>query len=306
MVRDAMQGLELMREFGDELEEHMKMREQLVLAEKLFDMPLTSYPELGTVEASMKKLSQIYDVYKGHVDAVASYSSMLWSELDINKMTQSTEDVMLSLKKLKHLKTVPTYEMVEHTIQGFQHSLPLMADLKSEALRKRHWDQLMHVTGRNFDMDPKTFTLANMFAMNLSQYIDQISEITSAAVKELTIESELKKLAEVWKEQKFSVAKYSKVRVFGPNGVGHPAGRVLPGRHSADTQLGVRAGHGGQGLGATCYRRDLCPARGHGPQSAKHDGKPIRSAVPRPGTACCLVGDRPGIGPSSSSLAASD
>ena len=206
------QGLELMREFGDELEEHIKMREQLVLAEKLFDMPLSSYPELGIVESSMKKLTQIYDVYKGHVDSVASYSSMLWSELDINKMTQSTEEVMMSLKKLKHLKTVPTYEMVELTIQGFQNSLPLMADLKSEALRKRHWDQLMAVTGKTFDMDPKTFTLANMFAMHLDQYTEQISEITSAAVKELTIESELKKLAEVWKDQKFSISKYFKVR----------------------------------------------------------------------------------------------
>ena len=187
------------------------MREQLVLAEKLFDMPLTSYPELGIVEASMKKLGQIYDVYKSHVESVNSYSTMLWSELDINKMMQSTDEVMLSLKKLKHLKTIPTYEMVESTIQGFQNSLPLMADLKSEALRKRHWDQLMGVTGKTFDMDPKTFTLANMFAMHLDQYIEKISEITSAAVKELTIESELKKLAEVWKEQKFSTAKYFKV-----------------------------------------------------------------------------------------------
>eukprot|EP00951_Prasinocladus_malaysianus_P047497 scaffold650715_cov46-Prasinocladus_malaysianus.AAC.1 len=74
------------------MEEHLAMREQLVLAEKLFDMPLTSYPELGEVEASMKKLSQIYGVYKDFVDSVNSYSSMLWGELDINKMTASTEE----------------------------------------------------------------------------------------------------------------------------------------------------------------------------------------------------------------------
>ena len=59
-------------------------------------------------------------------------------------------------------------------------------------------------------MDPKTFTLGNMFAMRLHQYGPDISEITNAAIKELTIETELKKLADVWKEQQFDLFKYTK------------------------------------------------------------------------------------------------
>jgi dynein heavy chain, axonemal len=68
----------------------------------------------------------------------------------------------------------------------------------------------MQVTGKDFDMDPKTFTLGSMFAMHLDSYAESISKITGAAEKELTIESELKKLADVWKEQCFSLAKYQK------------------------------------------------------------------------------------------------
>jgi dynein heavy chain, axonemal len=49
-----------------------------------------------------------------------------------------------------------------------------------------------------------------MFAMSLDKYADDILKITSAAEKELTIESELKKLVEVWGEQKFVCAKYNK------------------------------------------------------------------------------------------------
>lgn len=64
--------------------------------------------------------------------------------------------------------------------------------------------------GQKFDMESKTFTLGNMFAMRLHQYAAEISEITNAAIKELTIESELKKLADVWKAQKFDLFKYTK------------------------------------------------------------------------------------------------
>jgi dynein heavy chain, axonemal len=68
----------------------------------------------------------------------------------------------------------------------------------------------MQVTGQEFDMDPKSFTLGSMFAMTLDRYAESILKITSAAEKELTIESELKKLMEVWNDQKFVVAKYHK------------------------------------------------------------------------------------------------
>lgn len=59
-------------------------------------------------------------------------------------------------------------------------------------------------------MDPKTFTLANMFSMHLHNFKDQIGAITSAAVKELTIEHELQKVAGVWREQRFELYKYAK------------------------------------------------------------------------------------------------
>jgi hypothetical protein len=52
-------------------------------------------------------------------------------------------------------------------VAGFLDSLPLMRDLKSDALRPRHWRALMLVTRQDFEMDPRTFTLGNMFAMQL-------------------------------------------------------------------------------------------------------------------------------------------
>lgn len=70
----------------------------------------------------------------------------------------------------------------------------------------------MTLTGQSFDLDPKTFTLANMFAMQLHKYKDDIAKVTSSALKELTIENELRKLADVWKEQKFDFHKYNMVR----------------------------------------------------------------------------------------------
>ncbi|KXZ49756.1 DHC2 protein [Gonium pectorale] len=203
-------GLDELHKYEAALANCLRQREQLVLAEKLFDMPITAYPELAQLEAEIRKLAQVYGVYAEHAEAVRQYSSQLWSELDVGKMMAGTEAVLIKLRKLKSLKLLPVYELVEKEIQGFHNSLPLMKELKSEALRKRHWTRLMEVTGQEFDMDPKTFTLGNMFSMQLHKYAEEIGKITNAAVKELTIESEIKKLADVWREQRFELGKYMK------------------------------------------------------------------------------------------------
>lgn len=46
----------------------------------------------------------------------------------------------------------------------------MLQDLKSEALRPRHWERLMELTGKRFDMDPKSFTLGALFAMQLHNF----------------------------------------------------------------------------------------------------------------------------------------
>lgn len=46
----------------------------------------------------------------------------------------------------------------------------------------------MDMTGTNFEMKSDSFTLENMFAMELHKYANVIGDIVTSAVKELSIE----------------------------------------------------------------------------------------------------------------------
>ena len=46
----------------------------------------------------------------------------------------------------------------------------------------------MNKTGQTFEMNPETFTLQNVFAMELHRFQDTIGDIVNCAVKELAIE----------------------------------------------------------------------------------------------------------------------
>ena len=72
----------------------------------------------------------------------------------------------------------------------------------------RHWQKLMESTGKNFDMNPETFTLENLFAMELHNFADTISDIVGSANKELSIEKSLSEVVTTWHNQRFSMHKY--------------------------------------------------------------------------------------------------
>lgn len=87
------------------------------------------------VEAELRKLAQIYAIYSEHIEVVRQYSNMLWSELDIASLMEGVEGVANKLKKLKGLEDMPVFGLVQAEIAGFADSLPLMKELKSDAMR---------------------------------------------------------------------------------------------------------------------------------------------------------------------------
>lgn len=110
----------------------------------------------------------------------------------------------------RDVKSMPVAKTLEGKMKAFKEALPLMTDLKNEALRERHWKQLMKETGIEFDMNPDTFTLANLFAMELHRFNEVIQGIVTSASKELQIEKGVKEVIETWDKLKFEVIKYFK------------------------------------------------------------------------------------------------
>lgn len=71
----------------------------------------------------------------------------------------------------------------------------------------------MHVTGRSFEIDFRSFTLGALFSMQLHNHAEDVQKITTSAVKEQTIEAEIKKLKDAWKAQNFDIGSYKKVPI---------------------------------------------------------------------------------------------
>ncbi|XP_019604311.2 dynein axonemal heavy chain 10 [Rhinolophus sinicus] len=207
---DLDSGIELLATFERELMRHEKNRQELANAEKLFDLPITMYPELLKVQKEMNGLKLIYELYEGLKLAKEEWSQTLWINLNVQFLQEGIEGFLRALRKLpRQVRSLSVAYYLEAKMKAFKDSIPLLLDLKHEALRDRHWNELMEKTGVFFEMT-ETFTLENMFAMELDKHTDVLNEIVTAAIKEIAIEKAVKEILDTWENMKFTVVKYYK------------------------------------------------------------------------------------------------
>uniref|UniRef100_A0A2K5DJP1 Dynein axonemal heavy chain 10 n=1 Tax=Aotus nancymaae TaxID=37293 RepID=A0A2K5DJP1_AOTNA len=170
------------------LTEHEKSRQELANSEKLFDLPITMYPELLKVQKEMTGLRMIYELYEELKAAKEEWSQTLWINLNVQFLQEGIEGFLRALRKLpRPVRGLSVAYYLEAKMKAFKDSVPLLLDLKHEALRDRHWKELMEKTSVFFEMT-ETFTLENMFAMELHKHTEVLNEIVTAAVKEVAIE----------------------------------------------------------------------------------------------------------------------
>lgn len=181
-----------------------------VNAEKLFDIDVADYNRFLYAKDEFERMQVIYRLYQAQKIARESWGKTLWINLNTEALTDGIDSFIRDFRKLpKTVRQMPIANVLEIIMKQFKNVVPLMASLKHEAMRERHWKILMVKTGKKFDMSPQHFTLHNMFSMELHKYQEIVEEIVLNATKELAIERGVQEIAQQWENIKFSVIKHT-------------------------------------------------------------------------------------------------
>lgn len=204
-------GVLLMEEYSKQFEELETQRQDLLQAEMLFDIPLADYSEYLRIKTDFEAMAIVFKFYKTQKHAREVWGRTLWANLDPQALSDGIDDFIKEYRRVsKQIRALTVGQMLDLQMKQFKNVIPLMVALKNEALRERHWQDLMQKTGIEFDMSPDRFTLDNMFAMELHRYQDIAETIINHAIKELAIEKGVKQIAEVWNNMNFILHKHLK------------------------------------------------------------------------------------------------
>lgn len=131
-----------------------------------------------------------------------SYHNMPWSQSKPFDMEDDTKKQMKSLKEMKCDKKSNTYLGIFDVIKAWLVFLPLIADLRDDSMRERHWNMVRKKVGVEFE-NPDKLIVKDIWNLNLNKYQEDIEEICDQSKQEAKMERTLKKLTET-----YAVVKY--------------------------------------------------------------------------------------------------
>lgn len=130
-----------------------------------------------------------------------------WQTVQPRKIRAQIDEMVRRLKEVPpRLRHYAAYENIKKTVQTFAKVNSLVIDLKSEALKERHWRSLIRKLGVEWVMSE--LTLGQLWDVDLQKNEAVIREVFLVAQGEKALEEFMKQVTEVWKTYELDLVVY--------------------------------------------------------------------------------------------------
>eukprot|EP00798_Chlamydomonas_sp_ICE-L_P023007 gene23007-30199_t len=202
---------------GAELTSLKKECERLYELAAIFEFAHLVDPTMMMIKESLEEVTMVKDVWDTSVlceQQFADWKATLWNDIRTDEMEDGAKGFIKEVKGLnKKVRDEDCFRGVDDSVKNFLISVPLVADLRSPAMRDRHWEQLMTATAVSFDVNDPSFKLDDLLKLELHKFEEEVGEIVDRAQKEEKMELALEKLNETWSKVEFQFIKFKETPI---------------------------------------------------------------------------------------------
>lgn len=175
----------------------------------IFGIPSSEHKDLTSLARDVDFLSQIWTITIEWQANWDSWKNGQFQDLNVEEMEAVAGNYSKKVGKLgRDIKRWKVWESMKAELDSFRETIPLIQDLRNQALRPRHWAALQERVGAEFDPRSKSFTLNEVVKLGLNAHAEFIGELSTNANKELAIEVALNELEKRWSTVTLDVGPY--------------------------------------------------------------------------------------------------
>nr|XP_018911901.1 PREDICTED: dynein heavy chain, cytoplasmic [Bemisia tabaci] len=170
------------------------------------DRMMVVFEELQDLRGVWSELSRIWT----QIDEIREKP---WLSIQPRKLRQQLDALTSQLKELPaRLRQYSSYEYVKKLLQGYTKVNMMIVELKSDALKERHWKQLMRKLRVEWVLSD--LTLGQVWDVDLQMNEAILKEIILTAQGEMALEEFLRQVRESWQTYELDLINYqSKCRL---------------------------------------------------------------------------------------------
>ncbi|RKO94585.1 dynein heavy chain and region D6 of dynein motor-domain-containing protein [Blyttiomyces helicus] len=171
---------------------------------ELFELNVPTYKQLGDCRRDIGMLKTVWDVVALVTFMFEEWRTTLWTEIDTESMEGRCRDLSKDTRKMdKEIKGWDVYSGLDQMVKDMLTSLRAVGELRSNAIRDRHWKQLMKTTGVTFVLT-QDMKFQDLLSLQLHRFEDEVKVIVDRATKELSMEKVLNDLSKTWNVMEFT------------------------------------------------------------------------------------------------------
>jgi len=178
-------------------------------AKEALDLELVRHTRLDPVFEELRDLKAVWTALSGIWSQIAELRETLWSSVQPRKIRQSIDGLLASTKDMPNrMRQYAAFEYVQETLRGLLKANALLSELKSEALKERHWKQLFKVLRVPSQVNLTYLTLGNVYDLNLKKNETLIRDVIIQAQGEMALEEYIKQVKETWTNYTLDLVNY--------------------------------------------------------------------------------------------------
>ena len=172
-----------------------KQESDLAAGLQIFAIEQPANEETAQTERELDLLDAIWEMVGEWRGSMDGWKYGRFAEIDTASIVAAAQQFAKRVHKLKkEVKGWPVLGSLSEEIEGIKKLMPLISDMRNEAMRERHWAQLMEQVGQTFDPHASSFTLEKALELGLQEHEELIASLSTAAAKELAIEESIAKV----------------------------------------------------------------------------------------------------------------
>jgi dynein heavy chain 1, cytosolic len=183
--------------------------EMVAKAKEALDIPLS--PE-SSLSATMEEIRDFQSVWSNLSTIWASLNEtrdILWTAVQPRKIRGKIDDLIKSTKEMpSRMRQYAAFEHVQGILRGFLKVNSILSDLKSDAIRERHWQKIYKQIKPQKRFSPSSMTLGDVWDLNLVATEAIVKDIIAQAQGEMALEEFLKQVRETWQNYALDMVNY--------------------------------------------------------------------------------------------------
>jgi dynein heavy chain 1, cytosolic len=183
--------------------------EMVAKAKEALGLPPSANEALSAVLEEVHDFTAVWSALSTVWQSINDLKESPWTGVQPRKLRQSIEGLIRLTKEMpSRMRQYAAFEHVQGVLRQLLKANPLLADLKSEAVRERHWIKIFKAVRPGKRYSEVTLTLGDVWDLQPVTSESIIRDIITQARGELALEEFLKQVRDTWQNYSLELVNY--------------------------------------------------------------------------------------------------